>query len=138
MLQVGCSGCLGFVSESSREPRKSRDLPASHRHVLWDVRGCNRVSLMVRELWNFGSFVICQQVGSGASGASGFVSRSARELWESRDLSVSPRRVLWDVTIDTTAAYTAIESSKHYYFTVMGVHRVDIRTEDYDKNAGLK
>jgi len=76
MLWVGCSGRSGFVSESSREPRKSRDLSASHRHALWDVRGCNRVSLMVRELGNFGSFVICQQVRSGASGVSGFISES--------------------------------------------------------------
>ena len=101
MLQVGCSGGLGFVSKSSREPRKSQDLSASHRHALWDISGCNRVSLMVRELGNFGSFVICQQVSSGALGALGFVSRSARELRESWDLSVSPRLVLRDVTQDT-------------------------------------
>jgi len=85
MLQVGCSGGLGFVSESSREPWKSWDLSASHRHALWDIRGCNRVSLVVRELGNFGSFVICQQVSLGASGALVFVSRSVQELWESRD-----------------------------------------------------
>ena len=111
MLWVRCSGGSGFVSESSWEPQKSWDLSASHRHVLWDVRGCNRISLVVRELGNFG---ICQQVCSGALGVSGFVSRSARELRESRDLSVSPRRVLRDVTHGNHYATVVMEWLQHY------------------------